>query len=205
MSEIDPPKPAGAPRAANELSARSMSRHPAPKLTKLCQQDGPELFALTHADRAHLRVWLPWVDRILRPEDTQAFVDNAIKQSEAGKQKHFLLRLQGAIIGTISLIDIDDAQGTVGYWIAQAHQGKGYVTQGVMQVKALAFGPLGLNRLHLEYLQGNQASARVAAKCGFELDRVVRKGAILHGQELDRMCCIAHKPSDLHAGAQLDH
>ncbi len=165
------------------------------QLTPLYRLDGPELFALTHADREHLRVWLPWVDRILRPEDTQAFVDAALVQDAAGKQKHFLLRLQDAIIGTISLVDIGDGQGTVGYWIAQAHQGKGYVTQGVLQLKSMAFEQMGLDRLHLEYLEGNQASARVAAKCGFQLDRVVGKGALLHGRELDRMCCIARKPA----------
>lgn len=119
------------------------------ELTSLHRLDGPELFALTHANRDHLRVWLPWVDHIFLPGHTQAFVDASIAQVEAGKQMHFMLRLQGAIIGTIGLIDIGDGQATVGYWIAQAHQGKGYVTQGVLQIKAMAFDQMGLDCLHL--------------------------------------------------------
>ncbi|RYH62474.1 MAG: N-acetyltransferase [Alcaligenaceae bacterium] len=165
------------------------------QLTPLERSDGPELFALTHANREQLRVWLPWVDDILAPENTQAFVDDALEQDLAGKQKHFLLRTNDAIIGTISLVNIGQGQGTVGYWIAPAYQGRGYVTQGVLELKTIAFEKMGLDCLHLEYLEGNGASARVAAKCGFTLDRVIERDALLHGRELDRMCCIARKPA----------
>lgn len=165
------------------------------QLTPLARSDGPALFALTHANRDQLRVWLPWVDHILLPENTQAFVDDALEQDHAGKQKHFLLRIGDTIIGTISLVNIEQGQGTVGYWIAPAYQGRGYVTQAVLELKAIAFEKMGLDCLHLEYLQGNAASARVAAKCGFTLDHVIERGALLHGRELDRMCCIARKPA----------
>ena len=168
---------------------------PAVRLTLLERSDGQELFALTHANREQLRVWLPWVDHILAPENTQAFVDDALEQDQAGKQKHFLLRAGDAIIGTISLVNIGQGQGTVGYWIAPAYQGRGYVTQAVLALKTIAFEQLGLDCLHLEYLQGNGASARVATKCGFTLDRVIERGALLHGRELDRVCCIARKPA----------
>ena len=32
----------------------------------------PELFALTDANRAHLRAWLPWVDHVKTVADTTA-------------------------------------------------------------------------------------------------------------------------------------
>lgn len=164
------------------------------QLCRLERADAAVLFDLTCANRGYRGEWLVWVDAIRQPADTQAFVDDALKQVAAGKQKHFLLWLGTEAIGTVCLTDIDTHQGTVGYWIAQWHQGAGHMTQAVRRLMHAAFYAWGMQTLHLEYLAGNAASARVAEKCGFRVDRIVPNGASLYGRTLDRICCVAQRP-----------
>ena len=50
------------------------------ELRLLQTADAPELFALTHLNRTHLRQWLPWLDAIADVGNTHSFIESALEQ-----------------------------------------------------------------------------------------------------------------------------
>jgi len=159
----------------------------AAQLIPLALTDAPELFALTYGSRAHLRTWLPWVDHVLQPEDTERFVALSMSEVEQGKALHYAIRVNGALAGIISVIDIEQNTGTVGYWIGQDFQGHGYMTAALEQLKHLCFDERNFRHLNLEYLEGNARSAQVAIRCDFFPVATIPQGAFLYGRALDRI------------------
>lgn len=155
----------------------------------------PILFDLTDRNRDHLRAWLPWVDHIRALQDTQGFVENALSKTASGVESHYIMMADDQPLGIIGLIDIKDGSGSVGYWIDRAHGRRGLTSAALEQLKTIAFNELGLNRLRLEYLEGNEASARVAARCGFRCVQTIPKATTLHGVALDRFVCLHERPA----------
>ena len=55
----------------------------------------------------------------------------------------------------------------LGYWIGEPFWGRGYATEAARALCAFAFERLAADRVVAGYYHGNDASARVLAKCGF--------------------------------------
>ena len=91
----------------------------------------------------------------------------------------------GQIIGTVGLNNI--VRGCfhscfLGYKLDQDFLNRGYMTEAVRAAVDYAFGPLALHRVEANIMPHNQASLRVAEKCGFLLyERRVRVGRRLTG------------------------
>ncbi|WP_320827577.1 GNAT family N-acetyltransferase [Reinekea sp.] len=71
------------------------------------------------------------------------------------------------IIGSSNIARSAFQAAFLGYNIAQAEQGKGYMTEALTVALELAFGPLNLHRLMANYRPANIASGRVLEKLGF--------------------------------------
>jgi len=69
--------------------------------------------------------------------------------------------------------------GEVGYWVLPAARGAEVAPRAVRAASAWALGDLGLHRIELVHSVANQASCRVAAKAGYELEGTMRS-ALLH-------------------------
>ncbi|WP_197288295.1 GNAT family N-acetyltransferase [Nocardia sp. NRRL S-836] len=61
----------------------------------------------------------------------------------------------------------------VGYWTAAAARGQGVAARALDAASRWALGTQALSRLELLHAKGNQASCRVAEKCGFVLDELL--------------------------------
>ena len=90
---------------------------------------------------------------------------------ESDEQRAFAILDRDLIAGTVSLSNI--ARGpfqsaNLGYWVAQALNGRGLATKAVGELIEVAFGELGLHRLEAGTLVDNVASRRVLEKNGFE-------------------------------------
>jgi RimJ/RimL family protein N-acetyltransferase len=83
----------------------------------------------------------------------------------------------GRLLGNISLWGIDRAALTasVGYRTAPWARGQGVAPAAVNATTGWAFGALGLERLQLPHRVANPASCRVAQKCGYLLEGVLRQ------------------------------
>ena len=74
----------------------------------------------------------------------------------------------------------------VGWWLAQAHWGRGVVTKVAQALVARAFENPQITRVFAPIHAGNARSMRVAEKNGFVLEGVQRQGAIKAGRIIDR-------------------
>ena len=80
------------------------------------------------------------------------------------------------LLGSISQMRFawQHARAEVGYWLARDARGQGHVTRAVRLITAWGFRSLGLQRIDLMAATGNPASQRVAERCGFTREAVLR-------------------------------
>lgn len=71
----------------------------------------------------------------------------------------------GRIVGNCGLHE-ESGGPAIGYWIARAHQGRGYATEAVRALLGLA-RVVGHRRVRADHFADNPASGRVLRKCGF--------------------------------------
>ncbi|MFJ8084501.1 GNAT family N-acetyltransferase [Streptomyces sp. NPDC096205] len=85
------------------------------------------------------------------------------------------------LLGRVALHHIDqvDGQGEVGYWTVAAARGQGVAARATSALARWALQEAGFHRLELTHALGNEASCRVAAKCGFALEGT-KRGAVLY-------------------------
>jgi RimJ/RimL family protein N-acetyltransferase len=80
------------------------------------------------------------------------------------------------LLGSISLMRFSwqHARAEVGYWLAREARGHGHVTRAVRLITAWGFRSLALQRIDLMAATENPASQRVAERCGFTREAVLR-------------------------------
>jgi ribosomal-protein-serine acetyltransferase len=156
-------------------------------LRVLRREDAPELFAVTDANRDHLREWLPWVDVVRAVADTVSFIEITIKQRESGRGPTFAVLRDGAIAGIVGFRPIDRVNGVgeIGYWLAAGLQGRGVMTSCCRFVVRYAFLTLDLNRVEIAAAVDNARSRAIPERLGFKLEGVLREREHLRGSYLD--------------------
>lgn len=155
---------------------------PGLRLAQLQSEDADELFALTDVNRAHLRRWLPWLDRTRGVAATADFIAFTEREARAGAALHCAIIEQAMIVGVCGLNRIDAANrcAHIGYWLAADAQGRGLMTQCVTALADHGFRTLHLHRLVIACAESNQASAAVATRCGFQFEGVARDAEWLY-------------------------
>lgn len=145
------------------------------------------LFRLTDQNRAHLRQWLPWVDATRSVEDTLGFI--RATQKQFGKNNGFqtALLVRGEVAGVIGhqRIDWENRSTSVGYWLAEPFEGKGFMTQACRAYIDHAFGELRLNRVEIRAATQNQRSRAIPERFGFQLEGVIRQAEWLYDRFVD--------------------
>lgn len=145
------------------------------------------LFALTDANRKHLRRWLPWVDGNTTVEDTKAFIQGALQGLASGEQLPLTIWHRNKLAGTLTLFDIKPLHRTaeIGYWLGRAFEGRGLMAKGVRALVNYAFSELELNRLEIRAATRNAKSRAIPERLGFTLEGILRQEVILHGRPQD--------------------
>lgn len=157
--------------------------------------DGLVLRPLTTADRPALPALLddPDVARytpIESPFDDAAagrYLDRVLGQVDRGDAVHLAITLDGddAPLGEVMAFlprhpaaGADDPPGTfeLGYVVGPAHRGRGLAGRAVRLVGDALVTDLGARRLVLRIDDGNIASERLAAACGYRLTGAVADG-----------------------------
>src|SRR5262249_5682744 len=83
---------------------------------------------------------------------------------------------RGAFLGIAGVVDLhrDANQGEIGYALAPEARGRGIATRALELVTRYALDQLGLERVELQIGTDNDASMRVAEKCGYTREGVLR-------------------------------
>lgn len=94
---------------------------------------------------------------------------------------------QAAVLGGSSLehVRLDQGCAAIGYWLAAAARGQGVATHAVRLLTRWAFAELGLARLELTCGPDNPASQRVAERCGFAREGLLRSHVPFKGTRRD--------------------
>lgn len=156
-------------------------------LRVLREDDAAELFALTDANRAYLRRWLPWVDLVTSEDDSRSFLANVTAQREDGRGPTFGIEHDGALAGIVGYLPIDRVNrcGEIGYWLAERAQGRGVMTQCCSFVVRYGFLTLDLNRIQIAAGTGNVVSRAIPERLGFTFEGILRGRENLYGTFVD--------------------
>lgn len=92
-----------------------------------------------------------------------------------------------SVLGGASLLDVEANQGraTVGFWLTPEARGRGVATHAVRLLARWAFDDFGIVRVVLMCAPDNSASQRVAERCGFSREGVLRSHMPFKGGRRD--------------------
>ena len=143
-------------------------------MTRLVSLDDAEALAgLYRANREFLAPWSParpdayftaQAQRAIVAKELDAYAREAMRPMvilDGGGQLAGRIHLNGITRGAFQ-------SASVGYWVAQACNGRGLASAAVAEVIEIAFKDLGLHRLQAETLLYNVPSQRVLIRNGFK-------------------------------------
>jgi RimJ/RimL family protein N-acetyltransferase len=86
----------------------------------------------------------------------------------------------GRLLGQVSIHSIDTVPGSgeMGYWLTPDARGRGIGAAAVDTASRFAFDLLGLSRLELFHAVVNEASCRLALRCGYLLEGTARESFV---------------------------
>ncbi|MFW5831176.1 MAG: GNAT family N-acetyltransferase [Prolixibacteraceae bacterium] len=145
------------------------------------------IFEAIESDRNFLREWLPFIDSTLQVSDTEHYLENIIRQKHPKKEEIYSIWYKEEFAGLIGYKDTDwvNRKTEIGYWILQKMQGRGIVTSSVKELLKFAFKKLNMNRVQIKTGIGNEKSAAIPKRLGFQLEGVERDGEFHNGTFVD--------------------
>ena len=143
------------------------------------------MFRAVDQDRKRLRRFLPWVDQTLEVIDELAYIQLARDRWDEQTLFDYGLfrRDDGAYLGNVGVFALQwrDDVCELGYWICEASEGQGYVSEAVRTLEATLF-QVGFHRIEIRCSSLNLRSSRIPERNGYRLEGTLRESAIEHGQ-----------------------
>lgn len=140
--------------------------------------DAATVWEAIEESRARLREWMPWANRIRTLEDERAAIAHMRSQWATRESLTFGIfdRASRRFLGCSGLERINWAIRAfeIGYWIRTSAEGRGYVTEAVQLLTALAFDRLRASRIEIQTHPRNARSWRVPERLGFLLEGTLR-------------------------------
>lgn len=128
---------------------------------------------------SELAQWMPWA--VARPTVEQSEANCREAQAKWHARQIldfcFLRKDDQSLVGRGGLHTIDWSipKFEIGYWIRTSSAQRGYATEATLALVDLARDLLGAKRLEITSDARNAPSRRVAEKCGFELEGILRQ------------------------------
>lgn len=144
------------------------------RLRKPVPQDAEEIFH-KYAQDPEVTKYLTWQPK-QKIEETDDFIRGYLQAWDEGKSFHWAIleKESNQLLGMIAA-RIDDHKWQLGYVLARAYWGKGYMTEVVKKVVCLALKQKGIYRVWSVCDIDNLASARVMEKAGMQREGILRR------------------------------
>lgn len=143
--------------------------------------DGEEVHRAITETLPSLQAWTPWAKSPPSLQDSEKFACEAEENWENRREFIFQLRLKEdeRLVGYVGLHPRNGEVPSfeIGYWSRLSAQGAGYVSEGVRAVTRFAFDTLGANRVEIRCDTRNEASRRVAERCLYTHEAILRRDA----------------------------
>ncbi len=139
------------------------------------------------ANRKHLRPWHPWIDLIRSTADLDRFITEWLQQLSKNRGFHAGIWHEGELCGVINHLNIDwlNRSTVLSYWLDEARQGRGIMTDACRAFVSHAFHTLQLNRVTIECASRNTRSRGIPERLGFKFEGVIRGAEWLHDHFAD--------------------
>lgn len=141
-------------------------------------RDAAELRAAIEESIDDLRPWMPWAARVPTLEEARANLRQARRKYLEHKdfRLNLFLKSTETFVGGsgIHRVDWSVPKVEIGYWVRKSYAGQGYVTEAVNTITDFAVRYLGARRVEIRMDDRNEQSWRVAERCGFELEGILR-------------------------------
>ncbi len=156
-------------------------------LRLLLPEHASALFVLTNSNRAYLRQWLPWLDKVRVVSDTERFIDKSTLVYQESKAFVAGIWWNHRLVGVVghNRIDWDNGITHPGYWLSQDCQNRGIMTRCVAALLRHAFNELELNRVEICAAVGNDRSQAIPSRLGFIREGIRREGERLYDRYVD--------------------
>lgn len=138
-----------------------------------------------YAKRSDVTTYLLW-----SPHPSQSYTEEYLRYIE----KRYRLgefydwavvdRQSGRMIGTCGFtrLDFPHNVGEIGYVLSPDFHGRGLGTEAASRVLRFGFEVLGLHRIEVKFMQGNEASLHVAEKLGMTFEGYRRDAMLVKGR-----------------------
>lgn len=157
-----------------------------PRLTIRPSQagDGAAMFKNKADSFKELHKWMPWAKELGTQEQSEATAREAAA--------NFINRTDMMLLGFLNdggglavstglhRMDWDLRIFEIGYYVTTPHTGKGLATESTNALIRYAFNALAATKVKICHSAGNDASARVIEKLGFEKEGVFKRDARLN-------------------------
>ncbi|MFC3226499.1 GNAT family N-acetyltransferase [Marinibaculum pumilum] len=154
-------------------------------------QDHAAWACLRAESRAFLTPWEPaWPNDALTVEGFERRLRAHRRDVRDGTGYMFLVfrRDDGALLGGVSLSQVRRGAGAsaeIGYWLGEAHGGRGYMSEAVQAVLRHAFETLQLRRVEAACLPSNVRSKALLVRLGFQREGLARSYLCINGRWRD--------------------
>ena len=155
-------------------------------LRKISYEDTDDMYEYScEARTSEYLLWSPHPERFYTYEYIRS-LQNAYKHGEFYDWA-IICRDSGKMIGTVGYSEIyfEDDRAEVGYVINPEYWGRGVATECLSAITAFGFERLGFHRLEARIMVGNDASMRVAEKCGYAFEGVHKDMLLVKGEYRD--------------------
>lgn len=148
--------------------------------------DAPAIFGI-FSDPQVMRYWStpPWKTI----DEAHKSIERDVQALEAGENLRLgIERVEdGALMGQCTLFDLSQScrRAEIGYCLASAAWGQGYMHEALQELLRYGFEVLALNRIEADIDPRNTASARSLTRLGFRLEGVLRERWIVNGEVSD--------------------
>lgn len=160
--------------------------------------DGALLYAAIMASLPQLREFsasLPWIAGEQSVETSEIYARTAHANFLARRDFPFLLftKDSGTFVGCAGLHrpDWNTPKVDIGYWCHTTQARQGFISEAVQELARLGFAELGLARIEIISDEKNAASRKVAEKCGFVMEGMLRNERKGPDGELRNTCVYA--------------
>jgi RimJ/RimL family protein N-acetyltransferase len=104
-------------------------------------------------------------------------------------ETQFAIEVDGEAAGGIGVFlqeDVSRRSAEIGYWLGEAHWGRGIMTQAVRCFTEYALDAYDLIRVYALVFEWNPASCRVLEKAGYVCEARLRRAVVKDGHVLDQ-------------------
>jgi len=149
-------------------------------LNKYRVGDGALFFELIENNRKRLFHSFPIIISTVTNEVNAEFFIRS-RLNEWTEQHSFTYALwnpeRTSLMGHLSIKNIDWTipRAELAYFLSSEFEGKGIMTEVLGRIIALCFEQLGMNKLFVRVITSNDKSYKVAEKCGFIREGIIRK------------------------------